>query len=196
VTLNQCIIDNCYDAGILGYRGSLSAANCLISNCGKNIVLVYGGNYTFNHCTSVAYSNPYITHKDPVLYVSDFVKTGNTILTSPLNASFKNCIFWGDYGTVENEVATGKQGSGPYAVQFDYCLWKVKTAPSNTTSSQIIANAYPLFDSVNASKRYFNFRLREASPAVNKGAITSLPFDLDGRPRAAGIPDLGCYERQ
>ena len=196
VLLKQCIIDNCYDAGILGFRGSVSASNCLVSNCGKNIVLAYGGNYEFTHCTSVAFSNLFLTHKDPSLYVSDFVKNGNTILTSPLNASFTNCIFWGDYGTVENEVVTGKQGSGTYSVRFDHSLWKVKSTPSNVTSTNMIANQYPLFDSVNTSKRYFNFRLREGSPAINKGAPTALPFDLDGRTRSAGIPDLGCYERQ
>jgi len=45
ITLNECIIDNCYDAGILGVQTDIKAQNCLISNCGKNMVLAYGGNY-------------------------------------------------------------------------------------------------------------------------------------------------------
>src|SRR2546423_14274809 len=36
VILNQCIIDNAYDAGIVSVTSSIRGVNCLISNCGKN----------------------------------------------------------------------------------------------------------------------------------------------------------------
>src|SRR5882724_4686326 len=81
VTLNQCIIDNCYDAGIIGLHSNIKAQNCLVSNCGKNVEIAYGGNYDFNHCTVVAYSNLYITHKDPTLLLTDYIKqSDNSIL--------------------------------------------------------------------------------------------------------------------
>ncbi|MFM2145262.1 MAG: hypothetical protein RL732_98 [Bacteroidota bacterium] len=196
LTLRSCIIDNCYDAGILGLRSQIIAENCLISNCGKNLLLAYGGDYQFTHCTGASFANPYLEHKDPVLFVSDFIKNNNnTISTAPLNATFTNCIFWGDYGTVENEVAVSKQG-GNFQVNFKNCIWKVKTEPANCTVANILSNQYPLFDSINTSKRYFNFRLREGSPALDKGIATGLVLDLDGKPRAKGLPDLGCYERQ
>ncbi|MCW3109197.1 MAG: hypothetical protein JWQ09_3703, partial [Segetibacter sp.] len=38
IILNQCIIDNIYDAGIISLASSITATNCLISNCGSNIV--------------------------------------------------------------------------------------------------------------------------------------------------------------
>ena len=47
VTLNECIIDNAYDAGIITNNSSVYATNCLISNCGKNLALVKGGDYQF-----------------------------------------------------------------------------------------------------------------------------------------------------
>ncbi|MEI9910051.1 MAG: hypothetical protein WDO71_10460 [Bacteroidota bacterium] len=34
VTLNECVIDNSYDAGIIASNSSITATNCLISNCG------------------------------------------------------------------------------------------------------------------------------------------------------------------
>jgi hypothetical protein len=94
VRLEECIIDNCYDAGILGINSSINAVNCLISNCGKNILLVQGGEYEFTHCTDVAVTNSYISHKQPVLVVTDFIKVGDVVTVADVKASFINCIFW------------------------------------------------------------------------------------------------------
>lgn len=196
VTLSECIVDNCYDAGILGIQSSIKAQNCLISNCGNNILLGYGGNYDFNQCTAASYSNSYILHTEPVLAVTNYYEDGNTIYTDNCTASFKNCIFWGENGTTEDEVVTDKQGSTTFNVTFQNCLWKVKNNPGNITSSNIIANQSPLFDSINTQFKLYNFRLQAESPAIDKGANTGITIDLDGELRNAGAPDLGCYEKQ
>jgi hypothetical protein len=159
-------------------------------------VLAYGGSYDFNHCTSAAFSNSFILHKEPVLLVTDFIKQGNTLLTDNINAVFRNCIFWGDNGTVDDEVVASKQGNTSFLVNFQNCLWKVKNAPGNISSSNIVSNEAPLFDSVNNQKRLYNFRLKEESPARNKGLNSSVNIDLDGNPRPLGLPDIGCYEKQ
>ncbi|HTE11263.1 MAG TPA: hypothetical protein VK645_09835, partial [Chitinophagaceae bacterium] len=109
LTLNECIIDNIYDVGIYGIETSISAANCLTSNCGKNVQLVYGGNYQFIHCTMPTIANNYIAHKDPVLYISNYVQAGGNVFTDDLSAVFTNCIIWAENGTAENEVITSKQ---------------------------------------------------------------------------------------
>ncbi|MBS1661509.1 MAG: hypothetical protein JST68_10715, partial [Bacteroidetes bacterium] len=192
--LDQCIIDNSYDAGIYGIKGSIQANNCLVSNCGKNVELAGGGSYQFTHCTVVSISNNYIAHLQPVLSVSDAVAQGAA--TADLTAGFTNCIFWGSNGNVDNEVVVSKQGNGIFSVGFNSCLWKVKTAPSGVTATGMVLNQDPLFDSVNNSRYYYNFHLKAGSPAVDKGVSTGLTVDLDGRLRAVGLPDLGCYERQ
>lgn len=193
--LDGCRIDNAYDAGILGVHSSITAQNCLVSNCGKGVMLVYGGNYNFTHCTDAAFSNTLIQHKEPALVVTDYAGGGNALKTADMRASFTNCIFWGDFGLVDDEVIVKKAGNNAFNVNFQNCLWKVKNNPTNSTAANIIANQPPLFDSVNTQKNYYDFRLRGGSPAVHKGIPTSVTTDIDGRPRNPNSPDLGCYER-
>ncbi len=194
--LNECIIDNIYDAGLYGIQTSINATNCLISNCGKNVQLVLGGNYKFIHCSMPTIANNYITHKDPVLYVSNYVQAGGSFFTDNLTANFTNCIVWSENSTAENEVVTSKQTGSTFNVNFTNCLWKVKTTPSDVTATNIISNQNPLFDSVNVSKNYYSFRLKENSPAINKGAASTVTIDLDGNPRPVAQPDMGAYEKQ
>ena len=192
LSLSECVIDNAYDAGIISLNSSIRARNCLISNCGKNLYLVKGGDYQFTHCTVVTYGSNFINHKDPVLTVSDFANNS----TAMLNAVFRNCIFWGENGIVDDEVVVIKKGSTIFNVNFDYNLWKVKTNPVNIISNQVINNLPPQFDSISTFKNYYNFRLQASSPAINKGVNAGISIDLDGKNRPVGLPDLGCFEKQ
>jgi len=197
LVLNECIVDNAYDAGIIAVTSSIRATNCLISNCGKNVILAKGGDYQFTHCTVASFSNSYIPHRDPVLFVSNYVLVNNSPVTADLTALFRNCIFWGQDGTVDDEVVVAKTGNTIFNVNFDYNLWKVQNTPANITSSGIINNQYPAFDSINTTKRYYDFRLKDESPAKDKATNAGITIDLDGKPRPVGIaPDLGSYERQ
>ncbi len=192
LTLNETVIDNAYDAGVIAINSSLRARNCLISNCGKNLYLVQGGTYQFTHCTVVTYANRFIEHKEPVLTLSN---TANSI-TNSLDAVFRNCIFWGENGVVTDEVLVQKSGSSSFNVNFDYNLWKVETPPANSTITQAINNQAPLFDSINTSDNYYDFRLKTGSPALNKGVNAGILTDLDGKVRPVGLPDLGSFEKQ
>jgi hypothetical protein len=118
--------------------------------------------------------------------------------TGDLNASFRNCIFWGDAnGIVKDEVVVLKQGSTAFNVSFDQVLWRVQTTPANSTISGAINNQNPMFDSVNTSEKIYSFRLKDGSPAIDKGVNAGVTIDLDGKPRPVGTkPDLGAYEKQ
>ncbi|MEO6636943.1 MAG: hypothetical protein ABIN25_01630, partial [Ginsengibacter sp.] len=199
VNLSQCIIDNVYDAGIFGINTTISADNCLISNCGKNIFIALGGSYSFVHCTVASYGNFFIDHKNPVLQISNAADQGNTTLTAPLNATFTNCIFWGEGGPVDNEILIAKEATGnPFSIRFDNLLYKLKDAdPADATfSGNVLKNMDPLFDSIDVSKNYYDFHFRKdpAAPAIDMGSVTSFKQDLDDSLRI-GVPDLGCYER-
>jgi hypothetical protein len=192
LVLNECIIDNAYDAGIISINSSIRARNSQISNCGKNLFLVKGGDYQFTHCTVVTIANRYIDHKDPVLTLTNFANNS----TAALTAVFRNCIFWGENGLINDEVAVIKNGATAFNVIFDYNLWKVQSTPANITSNQIINNQAPQFDSISTFNNYYDFRLKVSSPAVNKGVNAGVLTDLDGKPRPVGLPDLGCFEKQ
>ncbi len=196
--LNESIIDNAYTNGLIALNTSIAARNVLISNCGQNLALGGGGIYDFKHCTVASYSNSFIQHKEPVFILTNYTAQGNMITTGALNASFTNCIFFGEQnGFVNNEVLVDIKGSQVPTINFNKVLWRVQVPPSGTgiTVNGAI-NQLPLFDSVNITKRFFNFRLRENSPAVNAGINAGITNDLDGKPRPVGLPDLGAYEKQ
>ena len=198
VILHQCIVDNAYDAGIYCVNSSLQADNSLISNCGSNIILSYGGVYNFTHCTVAAYTTNYLNHKNPVLIVNNFLNQSGTTLTANLNAVFRNSIFWSDGGIVDNEVVVSKQGANTFTVLFEKNIYRALTDPANSTLSGNKINTDPSFDSIDISKKIFDFRITKNSfaPGINAGVLTPFPKDLDNNNRNIGLPDLGCYEKQ
>jgi hypothetical protein len=194
VTMSQCIVENIYDAGVLGINTNIYADNCLISNCGSNILLELGGDYHFINCTIASYNNFYITHKNPVLQASNAAMQNGVTLTATLKALFQNCIFWGDNGNVDNEIAINFVGNNS-PINFDHVLYKAKNVVANGTFDTFsIKNIDPGFDSIDVSHNYYNFHLKDNSPAIDSGATTAFPFDLDDKPRDAK-PDIGCYEK-
>lgn len=194
VNLSQCIIDNIYDAGVLGINTNIYADNCLVSNCGSNIQAEFGGDYRFINCTVASYSNAYMAHKNPVLQLSNSNKEGNS--SSALNALFQNCIFWGDGGIVDDEITVNKQGADAFTVSFDHVLYKAKNDIANATFISSIKNEDPMFDSINVSKNIYDFHFNNnpSSPAVNAGVATPFVYDLDEKLRGL-MPDIGCYQR-
>jgi hypothetical protein len=193
VKLEECIIDNCYDAGILGINSSISAVNCLVTNCGKNVMFVQGGDYEFIHCTNVAISNSYISHRQPVLLITDFIKIGDAITIADVKASFVNCIFWGANGTVDNEVVTIREGQGNFDIEFKNCIWKIEEEPANAILSGMIENQDPLFENTDTRNNTYDFRVKQGSPAINSGFNAAISTDLNGNNRI-NIPDIGAYE--
>lgn len=194
LTLNETIIDNAYDAGLIAVNSSISARNLLVSNCGTNIQLINGGNYIFNHCTVASVSNNFILHRQPVLIISDFLNAGGS--SNLLNAQFQNCIFWGEEnGFVEDEVVVLRSGNTPFNVQFEQVLWRIENTPSHSIISGSLIQD-PLFDTINTGEQIYSFRLKENSPAINMGMASPVTSDLDGNNRPVGIPDLGAYEKQ
>lgn len=197
LTLNETIIDNAYDIGLLGINTSINAQNILISNCGKNLFLAGGGNYDFKHSTIATFSNSYIQHKDPVLALTNYTTQGNIVTAANLTARFTNCIFWGEQnGFVNNEVFVDAKAITP-SITVEKVIWRMQTTPTlNGVTVNGAVKQSPQFDSINTSQRFFNFRLKEGSPAINAGVNAGVTIDLSGNPRPVGLPDIGAYEKQ
>lgn len=196
INLSKCKIDNIYDAGILAINTNIYADNCLISNCGSNIDLESGGDYRFINCTVASYGTNYISHQQPVLKLFDYLPDAGTNQTFTLNTLFKNCIFWGDGGIVDNEISIDRKGSSAFSASFDHVLYKAKDGIPNATFISSIQNEAPMFDSIDVSKNIFDFHFTNQpnSPAINAGVTTVFTSDLDDKPRDSN-PDIGCYER-
>lgn len=196
LSMEQCIIDNAFDAGIFSRNSSITASNLLISNCANNISIQAGGNYSFTHCTAASYSNNFLLHRTPVLSLSNFTTVNGSPVVNSLQASFTNCIFWGDNGFVENEVVVNKDGTTPFAVNIINSLYRAANDPSNTTLTNVIKNQDPLFDSIDVSNKYYDFRhTKVPAPGLEKGIATPINKDLDNNNRPVGLADMGCYEK-
>jgi hypothetical protein len=196
LNLSRSIIENIYDAGITGINTNIYADNCLISNCGNNINLQYGGDYRFMNCTVASYGTIYISHKDPVLKIADYLPDAGSGQTAALNALFQNCIFWGEGGIVDNEISIDRQVSSDFVITFDHVLYKAKDEIPNATFISSLQNEPPVFDSINVSKNIFDFHFNkdQYSPAVDAGITNSFLYDLDDKLRDSK-PDIGCYEQ-
>lgn len=189
VTLNQCAISNCANAGIITYNATLNATNCLISNCGNNVYVTGGGKYTFTNCTLATYSTQYVYHQAPVLSLDN----GNTdgTETNPLNALLRNCIVYGD-NNVGDEVAVYNQSGAAVNIVFENTLYKSPADNPSVTYTNCIQNADPYFALVDLAKNDFDFHLQAGSICADAG-VAGTTIDLDGKTRNA-LPDLGCYE--
>lgn len=196
LNLQECIIDNTYDVAIGGSNSSINARNCLVSNAGYNVSVVGGGNYNFNFCTFVSFSNSFINHKNPVMSITN---AASNTTSNALNMVVNNSIIYGEGGLVDNEIVANKVGSNPFSISMNNILYKMKAAdPSIISFSNSLRNALPIFDSVNTSERIYNFRHKVTSPTLNKGNnFGGVTFDLDGNLRLVGSStDIGCYEKQ
>ena len=192
--LRQCLIDNAFDAALLCSNTNVVAENCLFSNSGRNVHIEKGGTYSFTHCTMPAYSNNFVAHKRPAVFLSDADAENQT---AALNATLRNCIMYGDAGFVESDLQTSKVG-GSFIVNVDRCLYRAVSDPANTIITQSIKNIDPSFDSINVARQFYNFRITKNAnaPGINKAIVTSLLKDLDDKNRNVGLPDIGAYEKQ
>ena len=189
LTLAQCTINNASNAGLYGIFSSIKAVNCLISNCGQNLRIVAGGDYDFNHCTVVSYSNNFLSHEIPVLSIND-VDDNNQVF--PLQAAFTNSIFYGDDGFITDEISLLQTGNSNFNVTFENVLFKGNELPPASYINSI-QNQDPLFYIIDVFTNKFDFHLQENSPCVNTGVETNTQTDLDGKERDQN-PDIGCYE--
>jgi len=198
IVLQQVEIDNASDAGLLLINSNAEVNNSLIRNCGSNVVIQRGGNYSFTHCTVASYSTLYLLHSKPVLSVADYGLVNGVLSFSSLDALFKNCIFWGENNALENEISIIKQGTNTFSVTMDHCLYKALNDPSNTDLISVIKNIDPVFDSIDYTHNYFDFRISKdpLAPGIDNGTLTTFVKDLDDNQRNIIIPDIGCYEKQ
>lgn len=124
VNINHTIVSNSQYNAVYGFNTIINAVNSLFYVGGGNLVeLGLGGNYSFNFCTIYNIGSPFISHQMQTLLLSNFVSSNNVTYPAQLNASFSNCVI---YGNLMNEISFNNYSNSPTA-QFnsaftDCCL--------------------------------------------------------------------------
>jgi hypothetical protein len=184
--------------GILAQNAKITAENLVINNAGEaSLACVYGGNYTFTHCT---FNNNWNSSNQMAVALSNY-RLGAVPETNALSkATFNNCIIYGSYS---NELELNKKTTAAFEYQFNNCLIKFdsKSAVANplyqfttdaTRYDGIILNQDPKFQSSIKNK----LNIDGTSPAVAKGNLNYLiPLDILGKTRTVP-PDLGAYQNK
>ncbi len=199
-TLNNCNIAYTSANGILGVHSTITANNCLIhSSLSHGINLVYGGDYTFQHCT--VYNASSQTHAvnannyrclDPLC----FEAAKNT-----MNTTFRNCLFSGFNSDEIWLDDIDPSDNNDFFYFFDHCGLRIDELLDPALFPNFFENCSNCLeiettDSLFISIDSIDFHLDTMSVAIDQGKfLPNLQLDQDGFVRDA-IPDLGCYEFQ
>ena len=193
LTINNTIIENCSNTGLLSSLFELEANNLLVSNCGEaNLFIQAAGTYQFNHCTFANYFS-LAQRETPAFFVSNALSTPLGIAIDTPNIQMRNSIV---QGSLESEFNTQIIEQGSIGIDFANVILKTDQDVSNPNQFKNIIH--------NPSREIFidprmgDYHLIENSPAINSGDINianQIPEDLDGNSRTVdGSPDLGVYE--
>lgn len=193
-------IYNSSQYGIWALTAKIKGENLVINSAGQAaLACMYGGDYTFTHCT---FNNNWNSSKQTAVYVNNYY-TGAIPETKDLTAAtFNNCIIYGSYS---NEMILDKKTASAFEYQFNNCLIKFDNVNPKFTNdplyqfdkdalhfNNIILNKDPKF--FKASKDLLN--IDETSAALAKGnAAYLIPLDIIGNTRTLP-PDLGAYQNK
>ena len=172
-------------------HAAVDAFGCCFSEAAGAVVNLAGGIHNFVQCT-IANAYLFSSLYEPNLVLEHCLPEDNAEAGTPLmDASFENCIVWGDIGSsIEPGDLTGSnvfmrnvlfKADGSDDANFINCLW----------------NQNPLYFTVRADY-LFDYRLQPDSPAIGAGnplyVTEETLYDMDGNYRLAfGNPSLGAY---
>jgi hypothetical protein len=197
LTLTNTRIYNMSSVGLLAQGAVIDGFNNLIYDCGQSCAaFTVGGKYRFEHCTFANYWSEGI-RAAPAVFVTDWYEAADgSIQERTLAGSrFTNCLVWGNNAELADfDELVCDLRAAPSAAMFRYCAVDVDNEdfPFDQLFNTLTADAPPF-----ASTSERDFHLAGNSGAWD-GASGSffIPTDLDGLPRAIGLPDKGCFERQ
>lgn len=197
VTLENVVIENMTALGIYAQTFNLEATNLRVSNCGQGgVACIFGGNYTFTHCTLADYW-PGSGRPNPSLLIGNGFKRNDTLYANDLNFRMYNSVVTGNQ---LNELVVDSVGGTMFDYRFENCAFTLdsKYNPPVNKFINIIKNVDYKF----VGPTWNDYRLKEGSPLINAGnyqRTQNTPkawFDLEGKNRLTdGKPDIGAIEK-
>ncbi|MDQ3289712.1 MAG: hypothetical protein M3Q05_00325, partial [Bacteroidota bacterium] len=202
--IEQSIIQNMFETGILSHGADVQATNTLISNCGKSAVMgLGGGNYNFTYCTLANYTVGFRPGSVTLLFSDRFKVADQPNLDYRVKLTLQNSIVWsGKYNLANapDQILFENEGGTTPQIQIGHSVLQTKRYQDHPafTCCDNLLNVDPLFKAPieSASSNYLDFRLDTLSPANNTAlAIPAVLKDLEDKNRHLTTPDPGAYER-
>ena len=185
--LENTIIENMANSGLLAFTSDLEMNNCLVNNSGDVLLgLLAGGNYILNHNTIANYGFG-VFKSQPAFYATDQLDLSDgSLIADDLNLIMNNCIIW---GTTAEEIVLSNETANDFVVSTSNNL--LRTTDDIFNGFDNILNEDPGF----LDPAEFIYQLNEGSPAIKAGKDFGFLIDLPGNPRT-DPPDIGAYEKQ
>ncbi|MBR4644099.1 MAG: hypothetical protein IKO73_02930 [Bacteroidaceae bacterium] len=201
LTMQNCIIHNVGGDGLYLNNCGAEILNTQISNTLGDCVNVYGGVYTFCHCTIAQYY-PLSYDRGDALYVSniDF----NEVHHELKYIQFLNCVITGYAEDVIMGNLDPEYEDSEYYYFFNCYLRTVGENDEdnfvdckfeNKEMSLVGEKNFKVFDTYNFIYDFTPDSLSEIRNMADPELINGMKFDRLGRSRLADeAPDAGCYE--
>ena len=97
LTVNNTVIRNMSDCGIIGQGATVTGRNLLIYDCLSSFTALTGGNYDFRRCTFANYWTYTGRKIETVVLSNGMYVNGNVVGGNLEKADFTDCIVWGSY---------------------------------------------------------------------------------------------------
>lgn len=186
LTLDQVIIENMDNSGILAFSSDIVATNTLINNCRiYSVGNFIGGHYRYRHCTFASYNFDFFREDPGVVFSDNIVGDNDTVLLGAMDVEMINSVLTGSLDEELLIVATGD-------VDFRAAIRQnlIRSSIPGLEESGNILNVNPGF----IDPAEYDYRPDTLSVLQNTGLNIGIMIDLDNQVRDSS-PDLGAYER-
>ncbi|QSS97400.1 hypothetical protein [Psychroflexus sp. ALD_RP9] len=199
--LKNTQIYNSSNVGLLARTGNIIAENLVINNAGQAALnLSLGGTYDFKHCTLVNYwQNSF--RNFPAVLIENELETQEQIFVADLNASFSNCII---YGNENIELQFNANENAAFNINFDHSLVRFNDFNNNFANealynfddtsiyTNIILNETPDFLNPQENQLIIG-QDSAANISGNQTTANQVPLDILSEDRTL-MPNLGAYQ--
>lgn len=189
LVIENSIIKNMTNYGIIAYRNHIHGVNLVIGQCGNAVSLRRGGGFKFVHCTFHSSA-----HDGYSLEMSEERLTGAT--QDFVNCQFTNCIF---HGVSSDQLHLDIAEDQANAYLFDHCLIRQSHLSNVNDIDKFKAcmfNSAPKFYNTNRGKA--DFRIADSTSGAFRKGLPSAASGVAATDLAGFIrsipPTLGAYE--
>lgn len=152
LTVNNSVIRNMSDCGIIGQGATITGRNLLVYDCLASFTALIGGNYDFRRCTFANYWNYSGRKLETLVLSNNMYVNGNVVGGNLEKADFTDCIVWGTY--YNSEVLLSEAEGFSFNYRFLHSIVKGGEWSED-----------PLF----ADPQEDDYTLQEDSPAIGIG---------------------------